>query len=256
MKHLTKARLRVPLRDGTVLIGGDGHYWPGVPAPAHGAFEQFVLDLKPAVIVYTGDAIDGARISRHARIAWEQKPMVHEELQECRVRLGAIANFAGDAQKVWCLGNHDARFETRIANALPEYEKVKGVHLKDHFPAWEPCWSVHIGGPRGLLVKHRFKGGATAARNNAISAGMSIATGHTHQLGVVPITDYAGTRYGIECGMLGHPMGPQFMDYTEDNPRNWAMGFIVANFRRGELLWPEIVHVRADGKVEWRGEVL
>lgn len=257
MKHLTKARLRVPLKNGIVLLGGDGHYWPGVPAPAHDAFVRFVGQLQPRAIIYMGDAIDGARISKHARIAWEQKPMVHEELEETKERLAQIEDISIDGcHRVWCLGNHDARFETKIANVLPEYERVKGVHLKDHFPAWQPCWSVHVGGERGLLAKHRFRGGVNAARANVVAGGMSMFTAHTHRLSVVSVSNYGGTLWGGETGMLGHPLGPQFTDYTEDSPKDWMMGFIVATFRKGELLCPEKVHVRLDGKVEWRGELL
>lgn len=251
----TKARHHIRVHNATVLLGGDGHYWQGVPAPAHDAFVRFAKELQPDVIVNMGDVIDGARISRHARISWENQPTVAEEIATSQERLKEIEG-ASAAELAWVLGNHDARFETKIANSLPEYEKVKGVHLKDHFPAWTPCWSVLLGdASKGLLVKHRFRFGVHAARNNAVAAGMSIATGHTHRLVAVPVSDYSGIRWGIETGMLAHPAGPQFSAYTEDNPRDWVMGFVVAHFKKGRLLWPEIVHVDMEGGVTWRGGI-
>jgi hypothetical protein len=251
------ARIRLPIDDGLVIAGGDLHAWPGAEYPGFDWMLDFVRRLKPSAIILNGDIIDGARISRHARIGWEAKPMVHEELEEAK---GLLADLQGAARKrtplFWCLGNHDARFETTIANALPAYERVPGLHLKDHFPAWQPCWSVQIGEADGLLLKHRYRGGVHAAYNNVRLAGCSIATGHTHQLGVTAVTDYGGTRYGIELGMLADPQGPAFQDWLEDSPRNWRMGFGVFTFKNGRLLHPELVYVRADGVAEFRGEEL
>lgn len=248
--------IHYPLQDGIAIIGGDLHVWPGAEYPGFWAMWRFVKRMQPAVVVLNGDVIHGARISRHARIGWEKQPMVQEELAEAQTLLAQLTKVAGQANRVWTLGNHDARFETEIANKLPAYERVKGLHLKDHFPDWTPAWAVHIGGPEGLVVKHRMHCGVNAARNNVLKAGVSICTGHTHQLGVYQLTDYSGTKYGIEHGMLADPNGPQFMDWMEDNPRNWRMGFVVATFRQGRLLLPEVAHVRLDGVLEWRGEEL
>jgi hypothetical protein len=218
---------------------------------------EFVQDLKPQAVILNGDIIEGARISRHARIGWEAKPMVDDELGEATELLASLQGVAKKRTAlIWCLGNHDARFETTIANALPAYERVHGLHLKDHFPAWTPCWSVQVGEAAGLLVKHRYRGGVHAAYQNVRLAGCSIATGHTHQLGVTAVTDYAGTRYGVELGMLADPHGPQFQDWLEDSPRNWRMGFGVFTFKNGRLLHPELVYVRPDGVAEWRGQEL
>jgi hypothetical protein len=249
-------RVLTELKNGIVLVGSDGHYWPGPASTAHRAFVKFCKDYKPAIVVMNGDAFDGSRISRHPSIMWENKPTVIEEIEAVQVRLHEIELAAPKSRLMWPLGNHDARFETRLSTTVPDYAKVHGFHLKDHVgPRWEPCWSVWIN--ESVVIKHRYKGGIHATHNNTVTSGKTMVTGHLHSLKVTPYSDYAKRpRWGVDCGCLAEPYGPQFQDYTEDAPRNHRSGFIVLTFRNGELLWPEIVHVFDDAHVEWRGELI
>lgn len=249
-------RVEAALTDGVVLIGSDAHYWPGPASTAHRAFLEFARRLKPSIVVVNGDAIDCAAISRHPPIGWTKIPDVKDEMEICGERLGEIVLASGKARRYWPLGNHDARFETRLAMAAPEFKGVRFTSLIDHFPDWEPCWSVHIGGEHGVVIKHRFKGGIHAAFNNTLWAGRSIVTGHLHSLKVYPHTDYSGTRYGVDCGTLADPYGPQFQDYLEDNPRSWRSGFVVLTFKNGRLMMPELVQVVDGDTVEFRGDLI
>ena len=110
---------------------------------------------------------------------------------------------------VWTLGNHDGRFETRLATVAREYAELHGVSLKDHFPAWGACWAAWIN--NDVVVKHRYKGGVHATHNNTMWAGKTIVTGHLHSAKVTPFDDYDGTRYGVDCGCLADPYGDQFL---------------------------------------------
>lgn len=247
-------RLSVDIQTGVILICSDGHYWPGPASTAHRAFVKFCKDLKPSTVIMNGDALDGARISRHAPIGWEKRPELIDEIEACKERLGEIEKAAFKARKIWGLGNHDSRFETRIATVVPEYAKIHGVHLRDHFEAWEPCWSVWINDD--AVVKHRFRGGIHARHNNVIWAGKTIITGHTHALGVTPFPDYNGVRWGVETGCLADPEGAQFVDYTEDGPKRWEAGFVVLTFKDGVLLPPELVTVWSPDQVAFRGALI
>jgi hypothetical protein len=251
IKHDARQHFRVS--DGIVLVGSDAHYWPDIITPAHRAFVRFAKMLKPAAIIMNGDVFDGASVSRHPSIGWEHKPSVIEEIDACTDRLAEIENAAPKAEKFWTLGNHDARFESRLANVAPEYARLHGVHLKDHFPHWQPCWSVWINDD--VVVKHRWKGGIHATHGNTVNSGKTMITGHLHSLKVSPWTDYTGTRWGVDTGTLAAPFGEQFVDYTEDNPVNWRSGFAVLTFHEGELLDPELVRVRDDTSVVFRGKV-
>lgn len=245
-------RLSLDIENGTVIVFSDAHFWPNIVSTAHRALVKLCGELKPAAIIANGDMVDGASISRHPPIGWEDRPSVVQEIETTQERLAEIMAAAPKAKRFWPLGNHDARFETRLATVAPEYAKVNGVHLQDHFPDWQPCWSVAINGH--TLIKHRFKGGIHATHNNAMWAGWSIFTGHLHSAKVTPLTDLNGTRYGTDTGTLADPFGPQF-EYQEDNPRNHRSGFAVATFHNRRLLHPELVLVHDPDHVEFRGRV-
>lgn len=241
---------------GTVLIASDAHYWPNIVTTAHRAFVKMIRELQPSAVIMNGDVFDGAGVSRHASIGWEQKPSVVQEIESCTERLGEIEKAAKNAKLIWTLGNHDARFETRLATVAPEYARVHGVHLKDHFPRWQNAWTCRING--SVEVKHRWKGGEHATSNNTKMSGLSMVTGHLHSLKVTPWTDYTGTRFGVDTGTLAGPSEyPKFVNYTESRPTNWRSGFVVLTFREGRLMWPEVCHVldEARGEFEFRGKV-
>lgn len=252
--HEHKARHHLGIENGTVIVFSDAHFWPGVRSTAFKGLLWAIDALKPKAIINNGDAFDGAAISRHPRIGWDSKPSVIQELKACEMALGEIEDVAGRAKLVWALGNHDARFENRLANTVPEFMHVDGFKLKDHFPKWTSCWSCWP--TDEVVVKHRYKGGIHATHNNTVNSGITTVTGHLHSLKVTPFADYRGNRFGVDTGTLADPDGPQFVDYLEDNPTNWRSGFAVLTFFNGRLLWPELVHAIAKDHVEFRGEVI
>jgi hypothetical protein len=247
------AVVEMPVEDGVVLVGSDAHVWPGPLTTAQRAFQHFAKTMKPYAIVLNGDIFDGSRASRHPAIGWERTPSVKEELDAVSAFLAPLEAIPA-ARKIWTLGNHDMRFEVRIANQLPELAGVSGMHLKDHFPAWTPCWCVNINDD--TAVKHRWHNGLHAVYNNTLKSGKTMVTGHLHSLKVTPWTDYNGTRYGVDTGTLADPDGDQFVNYLEAGPTNWRSGFVVLTFKAGRLMWPEVVCKVDDEHVEWRGELL
>jgi hypothetical protein len=249
-----KGRRELSVENGTVIVFSDAHYWPGEPSTAHRALVEFCKRIKPVAVVCNGDAIDGSSISRHPPIGWESCPTVKEELEVCQERLGEITAAAGIATKVWLLGNHDARFETRLAQVAPEFKDVHGIHLHDHFPGWICGWSLFIND--SVVVKHRFKGGQHAPFNNTMGSGLSMITGHLHNAKVTPYNDYRGTRYGVDTGCLADTYHDAFQGYLEDNPRDWRSGFCVLTFVDGVLLMPELVLVYSPTSVQFRGEII
>jgi hypothetical protein len=210
--------------------------------------------LSPVAVILNGDILDGATISKHARIGWTRRPTLIDELKAVHKQLTEISLLTPQARHIWTLGNHDARYETAIANGLPEFQEVQGTRLKDHFPDWEPAWSVWINNE--INIKHRFKGGIHAAYNNTKDSGVTIVTGHLHRLQVTPWSDYHGTRWGVETGMLGLPYDEPFVHYTEGSPCNWRGGFPVLSFMDGELLEPELVVSRTEKTAMFRGDIV
>ena len=251
----TPQRLQFKITEGMIPIGSDAHIWPGPLTTAQRAFLKFCEKFKDQIpmVILNGDVVDGAKISRFPSIGWEDKPTIKEEILAVKEYLNQVEAILPDAIKVWPLGNHDARFETRLANQVPEFEGVHGFHLKDFYSEWLPCWSCFINDD--IVVKHRFKGGIHATHNNTLWSGRNIVTGHLHSLKVTPFSDYNGARYGVDCGTLADPMGQQFADYLEDNPVNWRSGFAVLTVAGSKLMMPELVQVWDDTHVQFRGQL-
>ncbi|HEY6028090.1 MAG TPA: hypothetical protein VIV09_14425 [Pseudolabrys sp.] len=246
---------KLEVENGTVLIGSDIHIWPGELTTTQRAFIHFAKLLKPTACILNGDVTDFASISRFPSIGWEHKPTVKQELDAVGDFLGELEKVLGKCIRAWNLGNHDARFENRIAATAPEFSGVKGVHLRDHFDRWHPAWRTDINDD--VVVTHRIAGGEHADYNNVIRSGKTTVTGHDHRLGVVPWHDYRGLRWGVRTGYMGEsPLDRQFVNYLEAHEPNWHPGFAVLTFRNGMLLWPEIVSKHAEGVVCFRGELV
>jgi hypothetical protein len=253
-----KARVKLGTIDGTIIVFSDAHFWPGHRTTAFKGLLWALKALKPVAVVCNGDAFDGATISRFPRISWTKAPSIVEELRACADALKEIEEAAKAAyypvRLVWPLGNHDSRLESRLSANAPEFEGVAGFQLRDHFPAWEPCWSCWP--TDDVVIKHRYKSGVHATHNNTVNSGVSIVTGHLHSLKVTPFDDYKGTRWGVDTGCLADTRGPQFIDYLEDSPTNWRSGFAVLTFRDGQLLGPEVARKYSDDLLDFRGQII
>jgi hypothetical protein len=149
------------------------------------------------------------------------------------------------------VGNHDARFDRKLAAQASEYEGII-PRLEDKFPRWNFAWSLLLNDL--TMVKHRYHNGIHATYNNTLKSGKSIVTGHLHRLAVTPWADYNGRRWGVDTGTLSDPLMPQF-DYGENNPTPHTSGFAVLTFKNGMMLPPELVEV-IDGSAYFRGSVV
>jgi hypothetical protein len=249
-----RAVVDLKLKDGRILVGSDAHIWPNERTLAQDAFIWFAKKFKPEAVVMNGDIFDGARISRFPSIGWEHKPDVQAELDAVGDFLTEVERASPNARKLWPAGNHDLRLESRLASVAPEYVGVQGMSLKDHFPAWTPCWRVDVNDD--LVIKHRLANGLHAVYNNTLKSGKSMVTGHLHSLKVTPWTDYTGTRYGVDTGTLAEPEGDQFTNYVEAGPLNWRSGFVLLTIKDGRLLWPELICKFDEHRVEFRGDLI
>jgi predicted phosphodiesterase len=248
-------RLNIKIKNGIAIVFSDCHYWPKKKSTAHRALVKMVRELKPDALICNGDAVDMASVSRHPPIGWERRPTVQEEIewaQECLTEI--LDACPKKSYRTWNLGNHDSRFETRLADKAPEYARVKGIHLHDHFPEWDRAWSTWIN--KDVVVTHRYLGGDNAPYRNTVRSGKTMITGHLHSAKICPYTDYNGTRFGVDPGCVADTHDTQFVNYTEDNPKNWISGFGVFTFDNYRLRWPELVTVWDKNHVQFRGKII
>lgn len=244
-------RVDCELENGTIVVASDCHYWPGEISTAHTALVRLLPEIKPSLVVMNGDLFDGAALSRFPKTAWIKLPTVKEELEAVQDRLHEIREAAPKATKFWwCMGNHDMRFEAKLAGNVPEFEGVSGFCLQDHFPGWSMSISLFVN--QDLMIKHRFRNGVHATWNNTLYGGVSMCTGHLHRLQATVLTDYNGPRWGIDCGTLAEISGDH-MHYGEDNPMNHCSGFAVLTIVDGQLIHPEFCSV-INGAAYFRGK--
>jgi hypothetical protein len=250
-------RVPIEIKNGTVLIGGDAHIWPGPASTCMRAFKKFCDDIKPTAVILNGDVLDFPRISRHPQ-NWESAPDPQEEIEAAQDYLSDIVQACSrKTQKVWTIGNHDQRFEGMIANSIPQYRGVKGVHLSDHFPAWQKAMSCMINEEiRGgeTMVKHIPKGGGmNATRAFTLNGGISTVHNHLHSQNVRPLSDYhRHDRYGVDTGMLADKEHRAF-GYAQDAPLDWRSGFALLTYKDGILMPPELVTKMSPNTVWFRG---
>ncbi len=241
---------------GTVIVFSDAHFWPGMQTTAYKALLTLIKELKPKMTVCNGDAFDGARISRHDPIGWENRayplPRVADEVEAVREAMDAIRVAYRGARHVWNLGNHDIRLARYLAINANEVEGLLGTSLDDHVRHWDIGWSLMLN--KHTMVKHRWHNGIHATYNNTLKAGTNIVTGHLHRLQVSAWTDYNGRRWGVDTGTLLEigPDVPQTF-YAEDNAAPHGSGFAVLTFdKSGMLLPPELCEV-INGQAYFRG---
>lgn len=251
-----KRQIDLEIADGTLVAFGDMHSYPVRErvgdTPAMGALLALLPRLKPTHLIDMGDAFNGGAIGRHPPLGWEKKTSVEEELVAVQHDKRRIVGAAPDAEKAWVVGNHDERYDRRLAQVASDFEGVAGFRLEDHFSDWPLAWSIVVNGDTKFI--HRWHGGVHARWNNVLKGGGGhIVTADTHRLGVTAYTGQFGTLYGIECGTLADPRSSDF-EYTRGVEPNWQPGFVVLRWRGGVLQPPELCHVDEAGVAWFRGE--
>lgn len=251
-----RQRIDIALDDGVILAGSDAHCWPELHGVAQAAFVDTNRRLKPDIVVLNGDGLDGAKISRHSRIGWDQRPKVKQELDALSEFLEDVRKANPNAKYFYTLGNHSMRFETYLSSNAPEVEGLKGTTLAEYIPGWTVCMALMFNG--NFMMKHRHKSGIHNAWNNVRDAGIHIATGHTHRQLCRPWSNFGGTWYGVDLGMLAPVNGPQF-DYMEQGTTglsDWRSGFGVFTTKNANLMPPDLCTVTDEerGEVYFRGQ--
>jgi hypothetical protein len=243
-----------------MIVFGDAHYWPGEPSLAHQALCIIAKRLQPKIIIANGDVFDGATISRHDVLGWQKLPTVGEELNAAKMRLDEIKRASPKAERFFTVGNHDSRFDRRLATEIAQFEDVPGMRLEDHLSDWPLSYSVLINADIDpVFVVHNIRGGMHAPRNNALAAGCTVITGHLHSQKAEPVKTLLNEWEGIDHGCLADVDHAAFA-YRMDRPADWRSGFVVMTFdKEGRHLPAEFCRVqvlRDRSRAVFRGEIV
>lgn len=257
-----EGRIDMKIDNGVVIVFSDAHFWPGIRTTAHRALLALIRQLKPVAVVCNGDAFDGATVSRWPDISWtdrNKKPSVKDELDAVKERLAEVETAADGCatacELVWPLGNHDGRFEGKLAAVASEFEGVQGFTLKEHFPRWRPCWTFWVNGD--TRINHFYHTGIHDGHNNLLKGQVHAVTGHTHSLKLTPWTNASGkTIYAVNTGTLADTLASHNVDYMRGLQGNHRSGFAVLTYRGGQLLMPELCQTWGEDTVNFRGHLL
>jgi hypothetical protein len=255
-----KPRIDLTLRDGYCVIFSDSHFWPGIRSLAFEGLLLVLKELKPKLVISNGDAFDGASISRHDPLGWQKTPKVIQELDATKGFLGEIERASPKAQHIFTAGNHDSRFDRRLASEISEFEDVPGMRLQDHLKQWDFCYGAMVNEDTDpFFVIHAIRGGMYAPRNNVIAAGCTVFTGHLHSQKSIPVTTMLHEWDGVDGGMLADRDGPQF-SYISSRPTDWREGFAVQRVDKDGLRFPaelaRVCYYKKERRLVFRGEVV
>ena len=258
-----KPRTTITIRDGFVGAFSDCHYWPGHISLAHEALIKLEKILKPKALCANGDIFDGARISRHDPMGWQKLPTVIEELDTCKIRLSEIkrANPRKDCFYGFNMGNHDTRFDRRLATEVSEFEDVPGMSIGHHLgKEWEMSYSLLVNEETDpIFILHNIKGGMHAPFNNIKAAGCHVITGHLHSQKVMPFTNLFKTWEGIDAGCLACVNSPAF-SYGMDRPADHRSGFVMVWIDENGFAYPadlcRVQYLKDKQRAIFRGEVV
>ena len=236
--------------EGSAVVFSDAHFWPKTTSPAYFGLLEVLHQVKPQIVLDNGDSFDGATISRHAPISFDHLPSLADEYKCCLEHMDGIIDASGKQASFYRnVGNHDLRFEGKMASKVPEMIGMPATTIGELFPKWKHNYSIVFNDE--LIAMHKWHCGIHAAWNNVLKAGKSIMTSHTHRLKVLPHTDYGGRKYSIETGCLADPEGPQF-SYCLDTAKDWQPGFVVIEFDENGI-HPEVAEL-IGGRVRFRGK--
>lgn len=210
-----------------------------------GAFEAFLKDYDPGVVVLNGDIRDCYALS-----SFDKSPSRRfgekEEKRLTMNELSTIGRQAPRARRILNNGNHEERlektyaqlcqkdsraFEIFDAQGFGELNTRSMLRLDDIGWEWQPYrgWTDILGFiiTHGDIVKQESAQTAKAMYDKFQSSGTS---GHTHRLGAYFHTDSTGkTRAWYESGCMCR------LDLEYVMAPDWQQGFLVGEVNGGRL---------------------
>ena len=208
------------------------------------AFLSAIRDLRPDGVLFNGDVIDGAAISRHPKVpGWT--PSLQSELDFTRTMFEQVRQHH-DGDLFFTGGNHDlvdrlSRYMTQIAPALADLRDLRvdrllgleelRVRLLQGGELLSPAGTENAK-PGFLLfghyrIHHGVRLGSDPARAELRDAGRSGQSGHVHRASLA----YGTTERDEGLSWMVTPMGCRHevgRSYVKGTSTGWQRGFGVA----------------------------
>ena len=207
---------------------------------------KFIKATKPDMVATCGDEIDFPQISR-----WEEGGEGEWQRDLGRHRDVTVKLLEELQVQHMVRSNHSDRLYNKIKAKVPGFLGLPELEIENFLKLPELGIKYHHGpfeiAPNWLLM-HGDEGnvqptaGATAL-GLAKRAGMSVACGHTHRMGLTHHTQgwsgHTKTVWGLELGNL---MDYSFAKYIKAGLFTWNKGFGILNVE-GQTVVPQLVPI-------------
>lgn len=214
-------------------------------------FYRFLDDFKPDQIVIAGDMVDFYLLSKFDKDPLRQHT-IQSEIDESYEVLKELTKRCSNIHFI--AGNHENRLR-KFLWQNPSLASIKvlelpsllsldtlGIKYHDYQYIFNGFRFTH-----GELVRAES---GTTAKAELMKYGNSMASGHTHRLGMFLRTDARGTVGAYEGGCMCN-LNPE---YVKGVP-NWQQGFLVYTFRKDRFycqIVPIIDHKFLYGNKEYK----
>jgi hypothetical protein len=206
------------------------------------AFQSAIRDLRPDGVLFNGDILEGAEISRHPKIpGWTES--LQSEFDFAREMIRQVRENAGHRGDIfWTGGNHDVdRLASYLTQTAPGLASLRDLRIDRQLGLDEYAVRLFTGGtiasPRGtedarpgfLLfghyrIHHGTRLGATPAVEELRDAGRSGQSGHVHRASQAWATNERQEAISWMTTPAGcrHEVGRAYMKGTTTG---WQRGF-------------------------------
>ena len=243
---------------------------PDLQVPLHDRklvdrFTRFLADYQPHQLAFVGDITDSTEVARWSKDKPDEFTGNLQQAFDGTYRvLSGFREACPDAAMKISRSNHDERTALYVERYAPALRHLRALSLPQLLRLDELNITYHdkpIEVAPGWIVMHGDEGrtsmvpGQTALKL-AVSAGKSVACGHTHRAGLMHATESYGGRvrrvlWGLE---VGHFMDLNKATYLKSGGANWKQAFGLLNVD-GSAVMPSLIPVRDDGTFMVEGTV-
>lgn len=208
----------------------------------------FARARRPGIIVILGDFVDMYSISDHPKTEGRLSSLAYE-LAEARKRLEEL-DALGAHRKVYCMGNHEDRWNRHLAANAPEFRGITSyadeVGLRGR--GWEIVPFLQWAQVGKLYVTHCLNSrtcGQNAHRQAQKKFCHNVLIGHTHRASVEYIGSVTGeTWVAASMGWLGD-RDSLSVNYASkaDKYADWQLGFGTGYVKGDGNAWTNFVPI-------------
>jgi UDP-2,3-diacylglucosamine pyrophosphatase LpxH len=210
-----------------ILCIPDTHY-PWVHQESLNAMYEFAKDFKPEIIVQLGDSVDFYSQSKHPKslnvyTPKEEERLAREGLEKMWEDLKVIAP---RAECYLLRGNHCARGQKRVIEAMPSVEHWIDGYMKDYF-TFDGVTTLHDTRDaleiQDIVFIHGFLGREGSHRDYFLK---NVVHGHLHKLWIQYRRFHRQSFWELCCGFMGDPHA-KALSYMPTKETNYQLGWGV-----------------------------